>query len=227
MKQKRRVFLKVIATGPLVGCAGADPGGAFGDGGSSSLAGGGNVTGNPAGGAASSGGSGSSQAGSASTQAGSASSQAGTFSSSTGGLPHFGDSGGTGTTSGGGAAAGTMSTGAGGTGAISQTPGEVVGNVSQLPVGAFMTLSGPYFFTRDAAGIRAMSMQCTHKFCSLVISGNELDCPCHHSRFDREGKVLAGPATTPLPYFKVYVDAAGTISVDKYTLVPASTRTPV
>jgi Rieske Fe-S protein len=99
--------------------------------------------------------------------------------------------------------------------------------VSQLPVGAFMTLSGPYFFTRDAQGIRAMSMQCTHKFCSLVTSGNELDCPCHHSRFDREGKVLVGPATTPLPYFKVYVATDGTISVDKYTVVPASTRTPV
>lgn len=220
MKQKRRVFLKVIATGPLVACAGTDPAGAFGDGGSGTVAGGGNVAGNPAAGSASVGGSGASQAGSAS-------SQAGTFSSSTGGLPHFGDSGGTGTSSGGSSAAGTTSTGSGGTGAMSQNPGEVVGNVSQLPVGAFMTLSGPYFFTRDAAGIRAMSMQCTHKFCSLVIAGNDLDCPCHHSRFDREGKVLMGPATTPLPYFKVYVDAAGTISVDKYTIVPASTRTPV
>jgi nitrite reductase/ring-hydroxylating ferredoxin subunit len=212
VKQKRRVFLKVIATGPLVGCAGADPGGAFGDGGSGTIAGGGNVTGNLGGGG--------------SSQAGNASSQAGTFSSSTGGLPHFGDSGGNGTSSAG-SSAGTSSTGSSGTGAVSQNPGEVVGNVSQLPVGAFMTLSGPYFFTRDAGGIRAMSMQCTHKFCSLVVSGNDLDCPCHHSRFDREGKVLMGPATTPLPYFKVYVDAAGTISVDKYTVVSASTRTPV
>lgn len=183
---------------------------------------GGSVTGNPVAGASSAGGTTSSSPG------GTGSSQAGTFSSS-GGLPHFGDSGGSSTSSGGSAssAAGTASTSMGGTGMVSTNPGEVVGNVSQLPVGAFMTLSGPYFFSRDAAGIRAMSMQCTHKFCSLVISGNELDCPCHHSRFDREGKVLVGPATMPLPYFKVYVDAAGTISVDKYTVVPASTRTPV
>jgi nitrite reductase/ring-hydroxylating ferredoxin subunit len=119
--------------------------------------------------------------------------------------------------------------GSGGTaGAVGNAnPGVVVGNVSAIALGSFSIVGGIFFMGRDAGGIYAMSMQCTHKFCALDMVGNELDCPCHASRFDRTGKVLAGPATTPLPYYAVYVDSAGNISVDRFTVVSSSIRVKV
>jgi len=103
----------------------------------------------------------------------------------------------------------------------------VVGNVSAIPVGSLMVLGGIFLMGHDAQGIYAMSMQCTHRGCAVGFSGSVLVCPCHLSRFDSNGNVLQGPATTPLPHFKVSVDAAGNISVDRYTVVSGSTRTPV
>lgn len=54
---------------------------------------------------------------------------------------------------------------------------------------------------RDGAGVaHAVSLRCTHLGCLLHFNAAERswDCPCHGSRFDIEGVVLAGPATEPL-----------------------------
>jgi glycine/D-amino acid oxidase-like deaminating enzyme/nitrite reductase/ring-hydroxylating ferredoxin subunit len=54
---------------------------------------------------------------------------------------------------------------------------------------------------RDEAGaVHAVSLRCTHLGCLLRFNAAERswDCPCHGSRFDLEGRVLAGPATQPL-----------------------------
>lgn len=219
MKQKRRVFLKVIATGPLVACAGADPGGVSG--------GEGGAAGKSVGGSdPNSGGKPSTAGGNPSTQGGSSTSSGGNPFSS-GGNP-FSSAGRFGDVPGGAGSGGQTSSGGSGVGVGgSANPGEVVANVASIALGSFQIVGGLFFMGRDAGGLWAMSLQCTHKFCAVVMSGNELDCPCHHSRFDRAGNVLQGPATTPLPRYKVYVDAAGNISVDKYTIVSAATRTPV
>lgn len=49
-------------------------------------------------------------------------------------------------------------------------------------------------------GLHALSARCTHLGCAVHWNGAERswDCPCHASRFDTEGKVLHGPAPTPL-----------------------------
>lgn len=56
---------------------------------------------------------------------------------------------------------------------------------------------------RDAAGLYALSLVCTHLGCTVTVSDQRLDCPCHGSRFDRQGRVLSGPADRPLQKIRV------------------------
>ena len=54
---------------------------------------------------------------------------------------------------------------------------------------------------RDDDGVaHGVSLRCTHLGCLLHFNAAERswDCPCHGSRFDVDGSVLAGPATEPL-----------------------------
>lgn len=54
---------------------------------------------------------------------------------------------------------------------------------------------------RDEHGLlHAVSPVCTHLGCLVGFNNAEKtwDCPCHGSRFDKDGKVLNGPAETPL-----------------------------
>ncbi|MCE9595322.1 MAG: FAD-dependent oxidoreductase [Planctomycetes bacterium] len=54
---------------------------------------------------------------------------------------------------------------------------------------------------RDASGgVHERSAVCTHLGCIVHWNSMETswDCPCHGSRFDTEGRVLAGPAAMPL-----------------------------
>ena len=54
---------------------------------------------------------------------------------------------------------------------------------------------------RDKRGsLTTLSATCTHLGCRVGWNSAEQtwDCPCHGSRFDTEGKVLAGPAEAPL-----------------------------
>jgi glycine/D-amino acid oxidase-like deaminating enzyme/nitrite reductase/ring-hydroxylating ferredoxin subunit len=55
---------------------------------------------------------------------------------------------------------------------------------------------------RDGNGrVKKMSVVCTHMGCLVRWNQAEAtwDCPCHGSRFSVEGKVIGGPAETPLP----------------------------
>jgi len=55
--------------------------------------------------------------------------------------------------------------------------------------------------SRDEDGtLRAVSAACTHMGCLVAWNPNEKswDCPCHGSRFGVDGRVLHGPAVTPL-----------------------------
>lgn len=52
----------------------------------------------------------------------------------------------------------------------------------------------------DKGAVHAVSAICTHQGCQVAFNPIECswDCPCHGSRFDLDGKVLDGPAETPL-----------------------------
>jgi Rieske Fe-S protein len=97
----------------------------------------------------------------------------------------------------------TSSKTAGGTGATLLT------SLSKVPKGGGIVLSGPkVVVTQDSSGqVHGFSAICTHQGCPVSqVAGGTIDCPCHGSKFDAfTGKVVNGPATSPLPPVAVTV----------------------
>jgi cytochrome b6-f complex iron-sulfur subunit len=94
------------------------------------------------------------------------------------------------------------------------------GKPDQFPSGT-VTLdaqSGIYLIN-GAKGFYALGAICTHLGC-LTAWKPELDliaCPCHGSRFNRDGIKVAGPAPQPLPWLKVWLAEDGNLMVDRST----------
>jgi Rieske Fe-S protein len=60
----------------------------------------------------------------------------------------------------------------------------------------------------SAAEYLALSMECTHQQCEVgPPSGGVMVCPCHASRFNLQGAVLTGPATSALKRYATTYDA--------------------
>lgn len=63
---------------------------------------------------------------------------------------------------------------------------------------------GDRVFAVNADKPEAVSLTCTHQGCTVHPNANgEFHCPCHGAVYDREGRVLQGPAKRDLPRFKV------------------------
>jgi nitrite reductase/ring-hydroxylating ferredoxin subunit len=73
------------------------------------------------------------------------------------------------------------------------------------PDGALLFRSERLALLRDDTGFYALSLICTHLGCTVVVTEAELSCPCHGSLFDRQGRVLKGPADRSLARMKVEV----------------------
>jgi Rieske Fe-S protein len=106
------------------------------------------------------------------------------------------------------------------------------GNVASIAVGSLSAVgSQPVAIGRDAGGLYAMTLTCTHQGCNIAASGtvapSGIVCACHGSQFDANGGVTVGPASAPLAHFAVEVDASGTVVVHTGTVVDSSARTPV
>ncbi|HSP74742.1 MAG TPA: Rieske (2Fe-2S) protein [Cryobacterium sp.] len=94
-------------------------------------------------------------------------------------------------------------------GSGSTAPVEVA-KLADIPVGGSIesSLDGkPILISQPTAGtVVAFSAICTHQGCVVKVVKEELDCPCHGSKFDAAtGEALAGPASTPLAPVKVTV----------------------
>ena len=71
------------------------------------------------------------------------------------------------------------------------------------PNGALVFQDERLVLLRDHSGLYALSLVCTHLGCTVTVSAHGLACPCHGSLFDRQGRVLKGPADRALGRLKV------------------------
>jgi cytochrome b6-f complex iron-sulfur subunit len=82
--------------------------------------------------------------------------------------------------------------------------GPVLTKAADVPVGGAVIADGPdgakYVVVQASADqFTGLSAICTHQRCTVAVAGEQLNCPCHGSRYSLTGEVLRGPATAPLP----------------------------
>jgi len=56
---------------------------------------------------------------------------------------------------------------------------------------------------KDGANVYAISTVCTHLGCIVKATDSGFDCPCHGSKFAKDGSVLKGPAPKGLPWVEL------------------------
>lgn len=113
-------------------------------------------------------------------------------------------------------------------------PGVFPGQASQIKIG----LPGEYPVSReptrvpgqnlyvlhDGDGYAVLGAICTHLGCVVALTGDGFDCPCHGSRFALDGKVVKGPAPSPLAWYEVSLAPDGQMVVDTKKTVPVGTK---
>jgi len=92
-----------------------------------------------------------------------------------------------------------------------------IGPAADYPRGSSTVLANiPAVIVHDEKGLRAISLVCTHLGCTAEEDSQGYACPCHGSRFDRNGTNVQGPAAKPLRKLRIEQTEAGTLRV--YTL---------
>jgi len=100
-----------------------------------------------------------------------------------------------------------------------------VGHPEEFAVGSETRVEEANFtLFRDAQGVYAISCVCTHLGCTVARSADGFACPCHGSRFARNGEVVRGPAPRALPWLEVGRAADGQLVVYADNEVPEGTR---
>lgn len=90
-----------------------------------------------------------------------------------------------------------------------------IGKPENFPVGVVKKLEDQrvYIFSEND-GLHVISSVCTHLGCIVAITEEGFQCPCHGSKFNLEGKVIAGPAPSNLPWWEISQGLDGTLIVD-------------
>jgi cytochrome b6-f complex iron-sulfur subunit len=78
--------------------------------------------------------------------------------------------------------------------------------------------SGIYII-HSKEGFFSLSAVCTHLGCLTVWKPDLgiIACPCHGSKFKRDGEKIEGPAPRPLPWKRVWLSDDGDLMVDRST----------
>src|SRR5512136_1139317 len=79
-----------------------------------------------------------------------------------------------------------------------------LGPASNYPNDSTKTLPEvPAVLVHQNGKFTALSLVCTHLGCTVELKPDGFACPCHGSRFNSDGHVVKGPATTPLKSLRV------------------------
>ena len=92
------------------------------------------------------------------------------------------------------------------------------GKPDQYPLGSVtQDLQSGIYVVHGPEGIYAMSAVCTHLGC-LTAWNPDLGivaCPCHGSKFNKDGVKIEGPAPRPLPWLHMWLSDDGNLMVDR------------
>ena len=90
-----------------------------------------------------------------------------------------------------------------------------IGPAGSFPTGSVTFLEDRRLFLFNGPdGFFTVSSVCTHLGCNVKRVASGFECPCHGSRFDENGRVLHGPAPTPLSWFSLSLSPRGELIVD-------------
>jgi cytochrome b6-f complex iron-sulfur subunit len=98
------------------------------------------------------------------------------------------------------------------------------GKVENYPVNSVtLDATSGIYLIHAAEGFFSLNAVCTHLGCLTAWKQDEgvIACPCHGSRFSREGQKMAGPAPKPLPWLKTWLSDEGNLMVDRSATIPA------
>jgi cytochrome b6-f complex iron-sulfur subunit len=81
------------------------------------------------------------------------------------------------------------------------------------------------YIVHAAEGFYALSAVCTHLGCLTTLAEQGagesiIACPCHGSKFHRDGVKIEGPAPRPLPWLRIWISDEGDLLVDRSAIIP-------
>jgi cytochrome b6-f complex iron-sulfur subunit len=102
-----------------------------------------------------------------------------------------------------------------------------VGFPADYAAGTVTTLkSRKIFVVREGNSFKAISVICQHLGCAVhwTKEKNIYECPCHGSKYYKNGVNFAGPAPRPLSHFEISLSEDGKLIVDTSKVVPIETE---
>ena len=101
----------------------------------------------------------------------------------------------------------------------------VVGKVEDFADGSVTAFrDGKFFLIRLGDEFKALYQVCTHLGCLVRQTEEGFSCPCHGSRFARDGTLLSSPASRDMDRFVVEI-VDGNVVVDTSKRIKGQSRT--
>jgi cytochrome b6-f complex iron-sulfur subunit len=92
---------------------------------------------------------------------------------------------------------------------------------------AFIPAGRSVAIFKEAGAVYAISTVCTHLGCIIKPTEKGFDCPCHGSKFNKDGSVARGPAPKALPWLEIKHLGGDNLLIDEGKTVAAGTTVVV
>ena len=100
-------------------------------------------------------------------------------------------------------------------------PASLVSGQAYVPAGRSVAIY------KESSGVYAISTICTHLGCIVKATDTGFDCPCHGSKFAKDGSVLKGPAPKGFPWLEVKHAGGDNFLIDEGKSVTTGTTVSV